>query len=308
MSNATLIDAQRTPEYIAAMKIQTAKRRRIAFFRHTTVITITVLVLLPIWFVIATALSGSESLVREFAPEQWSNSNFINLFNNPRINFMDWVRNSVIVGAVTATINVLVGGFGAYAFSRLRFRGRRATLLSLLMVQVFPSFLALTAIFYIMSFVTDYFPAIGIGTPWALIIVYSGGALGINAWLIKGFFDTLPKELDESAMIDGATHAQIFFKVILPLALPALAVVFMLSFIGTLNDFVLARVLLGPDAENQTLAVGLYQFIASGPGNYDTRWGAFCAGAFIASIPVVIIFISLQRFIVSGLTAGSVKG
>ena len=154
MSNATLLDAQRTPEYIAAMKIQTAKRRRIAFFRHTTVITITVLVLLPIWFVIATALSGSESLVREFAPEQWSNSNFINLFNNPRINFMDWVRNSVIVGAVTATINVLVGGFGAYAFSRLRFRGRRATLLSLLMVQVFPSFLALTAIFYIMSFVT----------------------------------------------------------------------------------------------------------------------------------------------------------
>ena len=308
MSNAQLLQAQQTPEYIAAQKIQRTKRRRIAFFRHTAVIIITVMVLLPVWFVVATALSGQESLVRELMPEQFANNNFQTLFNSDRINYTDWVKNSLMVGAVTAALNVLIGGFGAYAFSRLRFRGRRATLLSLLMVQVFPSFLALTAIFYIMSFITDYFPSIGIGTPWALIIVYTGGALGINAWLIKGFFDTLPKELDESAMIDGANHSQIFFKIVLPLALPALAVVFMLSFIGTLNDFVLARVLLGPDAENQTLAVGLYQFVNSGPGQYQERWGAFCAGAFLASVPVVIIFISLQRFIVSGLTAGSVKG
>ncbi|MFM1786939.1 MAG: hypothetical protein RL228_889, partial [Actinomycetota bacterium] len=230
------------------------------------------------------------------------------LFNEKGIHYTSWVKNSVIIGGVTATINVLIGGFGAYAFSRLRFRGRRGTLLSLLMVQVFPSFLALTAIFYIMTFITDYFPTIGIGTPWAVIIVYTGGALGINAWLIKGFFDTLPKELDESAMIDGANHSQIFFRIILPLALPALAVVFMLSFIGTLNDFVLAKILLGSESENHTLAVGLAQFMAGGAGDYDTRWGAFAAGAFIASVPVVIIFISLQRFIVSGLTAGSVKG
>jgi arabinogalactan oligomer/maltooligosaccharide transport system permease protein len=308
MSNKVVITAQQTPEYIAAQKIQTAKRRRIAFFRHTTVIAIVILVLLPVWFVIATAFSGQESLISELVPEEWSFSNINALFNEKGIHYTSWVKNSVIIGGVTATINVLIGGFGAYAFSRLRFRGRRGTLLSLLMVQVFPSFLALTAIFYIMTFITDYFPTIGIGTPWAVIIVYTGGALGINAWLIKGFFDTLPKELDESAMIDGANHSQIFFRIILPLALPALAVVFMLSFIGTLNDFVLAKILLGSESENHTLAVGLAQFMAGGAGDYDTRWGAFAAGAFIASVPVVIIFISLQRFIVSGLTAGSVKG
>jgi arabinogalactan oligomer/maltooligosaccharide transport system permease protein len=308
MSKQVLITAQLTPEYIAAKKKETSKRRRIAFLRHTTVISIIIIVLLPVWFVVATAFSGQESLISEVLPEKWSMSNVDALFNEKGIHYTSWVKNSVIIGGVTATINVLIGGFGAYAFSRLRFRGRRGTLLSLLMVQVFPSFLALTAIFYIMTFITDYFPTIGIGTPWAVIIVYTGGALGINAWLIKGFFDTLPKELDESAMIDGANHSQIFFRIILPLALPALAVVFMLSFIGTLNDFVLAKILLGAESENHTLAVGLAQFMAGGAGDYDTRWGAFAAGAFIASVPVVIIFISLQRFIVTGLTAGSVKG
>ena len=137
------------------------------------------------------------------------------------------------------------------------------------------------------------------------MLIYSGGALGINGWLIKGFFDTLPRELDESAMIDGASHSQIFFKIILPLALPALAVVFMLSFIGSLNDFILASVVLGTNPKDQTLAVGLYGFITSG---YDTKWGPFAAGSVMASVPVVIIFMSLQKYIVSGLTAGSVKG
>jgi arabinogalactan oligomer/maltooligosaccharide transport system permease protein len=303
-----LITAQLTPEYIAAQKKQVFKRRRIAFIRQTTVIAIIILVLLPIWFVAATAFSGQESLLSDLLPEKWSFDNVHALFNEKGLNYTAWVKNSMIIGVVTASLNVLIGGFGAYAFSRLRFRGRRGTLLSLLMVQVFPSFLALTAIFYIMTFVTDYFPTVGIGTPWAVIIVYTGGALGINAWLIKGFFDTLPKELDESAMIDGANHAQIFFRIILPLALPALAVVFMLSFIGTLNDFILAKILLGPDSTSHTLAVGLAQFMAGGNGDFDTRWGAFTAGAFISSVPVVIIFISLQRYIVTGLTAGSVKG
>lgn len=305
---STLIAAQQTPEYIAAQKRLTSQRRRIAFLRHTVVISIIILVLLPIWFIVVTAFSGQESLVSDLVPAHWSMSNMQALFNEDGIEYTSWVKNSMIIGLFTATMNVLIGGFGAYAFSRLRFRGRRGTLLTLLMIQVFPSFLALTAIYYIMTFITDYFPSIGIGTVWAVIIVYTGGALGINAWLIKGFFDTLPKELDESAMIDGATHAQIFFRIILPLALPALAVVFMLSFIGTLNDFVLARVLLGPKSDHQTLAVGLAQFMSGGGSDFDTRWGAFSAGAFISSVPVVIIFVSLQKYIVSGLTAGSVKG
>lgn len=273
--------------------------------RHGMIWIIIGIVLAPVWFIVASAFSGLDEVLSTLTPPSYNLFNFEQLFSREDVHFSAWVTNTLKVGLFSSFLNVLMGGLGAYAFSRLRFKGRRATLMSLLMIQVFPSFLALSAIYAIMLKITDYAPAIGVGTPWSLVIVYTGGALGINAWLIKGFFDTLPKELDESAMIDGATHSQIFFRVILPLALPALAVVFILSFIGTMNDFILASLLLGPDPEAQTLAVGLYNFINSG---YDKQWGPFTAGSLIASVPVVIIFIALQKYIVSGLTAGSVKG
>ena len=297
-----------TPEVVETVIPRNRSRKAtvVAVARQMTAIALVIIVLLPVWFIVASALSGQNDIIKTFAPPHRSLENFSRLFDTKSVHFTDWVRNTLLVCSVTSTINVLVGGLGAYAFSRMRFKGRRAALLTLLMIQVFPSFLALSAIYYIMSKITDYAPAIGIGTPWALILVYSGGALGINAWLIKGFFDTLPKELDESAMIDGATHTQIFFKIILPLAVPALAVVFMLSFIGTMNDFIMASLMLGAEPKNQTLAVGLYQFI-SGAG-YENKWGAFTAGSLLAAVPVVIIFISLQKYIVNGLTAGSVKG
>lgn len=276
------------------------------FARHATVWVLIFISLLPIWFIVASAGSGQDAILSSLTPESWNWDNFRALYDDPEnVRYNDWVINTIKIGSVSSALNVLIGGFGAYAFSRLRFKGRRATLMTLLMIQVFPSFLALSAIYYILLRLTDFAPAIGLGTPWALVLIYSGGALGINGWLIKGFFDTLPRELDESAMIDGASHSQIFFRIILPLALPALAVVFMLSFIGSLNDFILASVVLGTNPKDQTLAVGLYGFITSG---YDTKWGPFAAGSVLASVPVVIIFMSLQKYIVSGLTAGSVKG
>ena len=281
------------------------REQRKAVARHTAIILLIVVMLIPVWFVVISALSGQDAIASTLLPQSFNLDNFRRLFTSVDVNFADWVINTLKVGVTSSLLNVVIGAFGAYAFSRMRFRGRRTTLLSLLMIQVFPSFLALSAVFVIMTNVTKYAPSIGIGTPWALVLVYSGGALGINAWLIKGFFDTIPKELDESAMIDGATHSQIFFRVVLPLALPALAVVFMLSFIGSLNDFILASVLLGSNPHQQTLAVGLYGFISSG---FDSKWGAFTAGSLLASVPVVIIFIALQKYIVSGLTAGSVKG
>lgn len=273
--------------------------------RHASIWLLCFVVLLPVWFIVASAFSGTNEILSDLIPPEWSFKNFSTLFTKEGVEFPSWVINTLKVGTISSAINVMVGALGAFAFSRLRFKGRRATLMSLLMIQVFPSFLALSAIYSIMLKITDYAPSVGIGTPWSLVLVYSGGALGINAWLIKGFFDTLPKELDESAMIDGATHSQIFFKIILPLAAPSLAVTFILSLIGTLNDFILASLLLGPDPKNQTLAVGLYQFITSG---YDSKWGPFAAGSLIASVPVVVVFMLLQKYIVNGLTAGSVKG
>lgn len=275
--------------------------------RHAGIWLLILVVLLPVWWIITSALSGQNSIVKTMLPTQWSFDNYRTLFSESDSMYPVWVKNTILVCGLSSFFNVLIGAFGAFAFSRLRFKGRRATLMTLLMIQTFPSFLALSAVFYIANYIDSYAPTIGLGTPWILILVYSGGALGINAWLIKGFFDTIPRELDESAMIDGATHSQIFFRVIFPLALPALAVTFMLSFIGTMNDYILAGVLLANNTEASTLAVGLYRFLNTGNA-YDMNWGPFTAGALLASVPVVIIFISLQRFIVSGLTAGSVKG
>jgi len=188
----------------------------------------------------------------------------------------------------------------------MRFRGRRAGLLSVLLIQMFPQVLAFVAIFVLMDGIGDVFPAIGDGTRLGLLLVYLGGAMGVNTWLMKGFFDTIPVDLDESAKVDGASHAQIYFKIVLPLVVPILAVVFFLSFIALFNDYVLARAVLGIGNEsNYTLSVGLYNFVSD---RFNARWGIFAAGALVASIPIVVLFQFLQRYIVSGLTQGAVKG
>jgi arabinogalactan oligomer/maltooligosaccharide transport system permease protein len=169
---------------------------------------------------------------------------------------------------------------------------------------MFPQMLAFVAIFLVLLAITDVFPQLGLNSRLGLIFVYLGGALGVNTFLMYGFFNTVPSELDEAAKIDGATHAQIFWTIILRLVAPILAVVGLLSFIGTFNDFLIAKVVL-QRPEEYTLAVGLYYWAAD---ERTVRWGLFAAGAVLAAIPVVLLFLALQRYIVSGLTAGSVKG
>jgi arabinogalactan oligomer/maltooligosaccharide transport system permease protein len=185
----------------------------------------------------------------------------------------------------------------------MRFRGRRAGLLTLLLVQMFPQLLAFVAIFLLMSTISDIFPAIGLNTQIGLIMVYLGGALGVNTYLMYGFFNTVPAEIDEAAKIDGAGHARIFFTIILRLVAPILAVVGLLAFVATMNDFVLASVIL-VDADRQTLAVGLYNYVSS---ETSKNWGVFSAGAIIAAILPMALFLALQKYIVGGLTAGAVK-
>jgi arabinogalactan oligomer/maltooligosaccharide transport system permease protein len=198
----------------------------------------------------------------------------------------------------------MIAAGAAFAFSRFRFKGRKVGLMFLLLVQMFPQFLSLIAIYIIMVNISDVFPAIGLDTLPGLILVYLGGSMGMNAWLIKGFFDTIPMEIDESAKVDGATHGQVFWGIILPLAAPVLAVVALLSFIGTINEFIIASSLIQTPS-TKTLAVGLQGFISQ---QYSENWGPFAAGALLAAIPVVILFLFLQKFIVGGLTQGSVKG
>jgi arabinogalactan oligomer/maltooligosaccharide transport system permease protein len=169
---------------------------------------------------------------------------------------------------------------------------------------MFPQMLAFVAIFLMLLAIGDVFPVLGLNSRLGLTAVYLGGALGVNTFLMYGFFNTVPRELDEAAKIDGASHAQIFWKIILRLVAPILAVVGLLSFIGTFGEFLVAKVVL-QRPEEFTLAVGLYFWAAD---ERTARWGLFAAGAVLAAIPVVVLFLLLQRYIVSGLTAGSVKG
>jgi arabinogalactan oligomer/maltooligosaccharide transport system permease protein len=235
-------------------------------------------------------------------PTGASFGNFTRLFADTQ--FGHWFVNSLLISGVASAASVFLSALAAYAFSRRRFRGRRVGLLSLLLIQMFPQFLAIVAIFLIFSTITDYWPVIGFNTAGGLILLYLGGALGVNTWLMKGFFDTVPRELDESATVDGASHPQVFFRILLPLVAPILAVTALLAFIGTINEFLIANVFL-TDGAAKTLSVGLYGLVAE---QRNDNFGMFCAGTLLTAIPTVLVFQLLQRYIVEGLTAGAVKG
>lgn len=272
-------------------------------WRHLVGLGAVAFSLFPIVFVCSAAMNPQGTLSStDLVPTGASVENFTNLFE--RTAFGHWFVNSVLIAGLAAVASVFLSALAAYAFSRMRFTGRRVGLLSLLLIQMFPQFLAIVAIFLIFTTVTDLWPAIGFNTPWGLILLYLGGALGVNTWLTKGFFDTLPRELDESATMDGATHSQVFFRIMLPLVAPILAITGLLAFIGTINEFLIANVFL-TDANAKTLAVGMFGLVA---GERNNNFGIFCAGTLLTAVPTVVVFQFLQRYIVSGLTAGAVKG
>jgi arabinogalactan oligomer/maltooligosaccharide transport system permease protein len=259
----------------------------------------------PLYLVFLSAFNESGSLqVTSFLPREISFANFGVLFNDERIPYLTWMKNSLMISGFVAVVSVVIGAASAFAFSRLRFKGKKFGIQLLLLIQMFPAILAISAVYVIMERVYKFAPSLGIGTQAGLILIYLGGAMGVNIWLLKGFVDSIPVELDEAAKIDGASAMQTYWQIFVPLAAPVLAVVSLLSFIGTFNEFILARLFL-IEVESRTVAVGLQQFIG---GQYSENWGPFAAGSIIASIPIVIIFLSLQKYIISGLTAGSVKG
>ena len=274
-------------------------------WRHLVGVLAVIFSLGPILFVVSAALNplgtlSSSSLV---PTDGVSLGNFRKLLTDT--NFGQWFLNSVVIAGTASAVAVFVSALAAYVFSRRRFRGRRTGLLSLLLIQMFPQFLAIVAIFMMFSRITDLWPGIGFNTSWGLILLYLGGALGVNTWLMKGFFDTVPRELDESATMDGAGHAQVFFRILLPLVAPVLAVTGLLAFISTINEFIFANIFL-TDSSAKTLSVGLWGLVAAEQRN--TNFGMFCAGTLLTAIPTVLVFQLLQRYIVEGLTSGAVKG
>jgi ABC-type maltose transport system permease subunit len=241
---------------------------------------------------------------QQLIPPNASTANFEELLNDPLHPFTLWLWNSVKVAVITAFLAVLVTAFTAYAFSRFRFRGRRPLLLTILLIQVFPNMLTVVALFLLLQQIGDYIPSLALDSHGGLILVYLGTQMGINIWLMKGFFDSIPRDIDESAAVDGATHWQTFWQLIFPLVRPVLAVVGILAFVATFNEFILANVLIRSN-ENFTLMVGLYLFVTQ---NFAQEWGIFAAGALIGSLPIMVLYVLLQDQIVGGLTQGAVKG
>ena len=271
-------------------------------WKYPLAVVIVIFAIFPLLYVLSASLkpggslAGSNALFQAVDP-----SNYVALGNT---SFWTWTLNTLIVGGVTAIGAVLMGAAAAYAFSRFRFTGRRLSLTSLLIIQMFPQTVAFVAVFLLLLALGEVVPMLGINSKIALICVYLGGALGANTFLMYGFFNSIPVEIDESAKIDGATHAQIFWRLIMPLVTPVLAVVGLLAFVSAFGDFILARIVLTSE-DNWTLAVGMYQWVSN---QLASRWGLFAAGTVIASLPVLALFLALQRYIVGGLTQGSVKG
>jgi len=252
--------------------------------------------MLPLFWVLAASFQTGEAFFsEELIPTTFTLDNYDKVLNES--DFPIWLKNSLILATGVAVLQTLLSTVSAYAFSRMRFFGRKYGLMSLLLLQMFPNFMALSAIFGMLAKLDM------MDNLWALILVFAGGN-AFNIWLMKGYLDALPRDIDEAATVDGANSWQIFTKIVLPLSLPMLAVIFLFSFIGVYAEFVLSSALL-KSPENLTLAVGLQQFIKN---QFSANWTAFSAAAVLSSLPVVVVFSLLQKWIASGLVAGSVKG
>lgn len=350
-------------------------------WRHVVAVLAVLFALFPISWIVMSSINTVDTLTTvSFIPNETTFRNFTALFegcswdlgmppftcdsNTP---FPTWLWNSVKIAILASTIQLVLSALAAYSFARLRWRGRRAGLITILLIQMFPQFLAFVAIFLLLdtlentfseaiqvglwvialplvlvaglllilgqradwnestkrntrifavvagvlgvlalvgpNYGVTVFPKIGLGTHTGLVLVYLGGAIGVNTWLIKGFMDSIPTSLDEAAKVDGATEWDVFARIVLPLTRPILIVIFILTFVSLYNEYVLAAVLVR-DVDQFTYATGLALFVES---EYAAKWGQLSAAAVIGTFPILILFWALQDRIVSGLQ-GAVKG
>jgi ABC-type maltose transport system permease subunit len=281
---------------------KTNKRRVIAVGKTLLALFLLFFTFLPILYVVSAAFNPSGGLAgQKLIPDNASLVNFETILAEP---FWLWMWNSFKLATISSILAVTMTMFAAFSFSRFRFRYRSQLMMGTLLVQVFPAILTMVALFALLQQIGTYIPWLGLNSHGGLILLYMGGALGINVWLMKGFFDSIPRDIDESAMVDGATHWQIFWQLIFPLVRPVIAVVGILTFVGVYSDWVLASIMI-QDQAKFTLMLGLQGFVQY---DYGSAWGAYSAGAIIGALPIVIVYILLQDQIVGGLTAGSVKG
>jgi ABC-type maltose transport system permease subunit len=292
----------KTSSLQALRQSQKARFRITLAFKYLIAAIVLIYSLFPIIWTISASFSPTGSISgQSLIPNPPTMRNYERILAQ---DFWLWMWNSFKISSISALLAGLITLMSAYAFSRFRWAGRSQLLLIILLIQVFPAILAMVALFAILQQIGNYIPFLGLNTHGGLILIYMGGALGVNVWLMKGFFDSIPRDIDESGKVDGASDWQIFWRLLFPLVRPIMVVSMILTFFGTYSDYLMPRIMI-TTASKFTLMLGLQTFIGA---NYAQEWGAFAAGAVLGAIPMVAIYLILQDYIVGGLTAGAVKG
>lgn len=254
-----------------------------------------VLTLLPVWWVVVASVSaGSSAYSAALLPQHWYFGNYRELFAGA---FPRWLLNSLVVSVVTAVLSVFITALSSYAFSRMRFFGRRLGIVAIFIIQMFPASMYLVAIYSLLIAVHLE------GTLVGLILVYSG-AQAFNIWLLRSYMNSIPRELDEAAMVDGATRWQVFWRMMVPLSSPMLVTLFIWSIMTSYNEFMIASLVLQGGPSTFTVAVGLRSLIYN---QFATNWTLFAAGAVVATFPLMAIYLLLQKQLISGMTRGAVN-
>ena len=278
-------------------------------------ITVIMLVLFPVFYIISISFNetgnlGSHIIPEKFSLEHWKyilGLEYTDPYTGEQLvsNFpiLTWFTNSIKISFITSILMLVLSTTSAYALSRFSFKGRNSSLMILMIVQMFPNIMAMVAFYLMLDFIGQFIPSFGTDSHGGLILVYLGGT-PFNIWLIKGYFDTIPKSIEESAIMDGCTRFQAFYKIILPLSTPILAVVGLLTFINTFSDFILPSIILKTQ-ENLTFAVGIQIFISEA---FSNRWGQFAAACILGAFPISTIFLCIHKYIIGGLTIGGSKG
>ncbi|HER1547443.1 TPA: sugar ABC transporter permease [Streptococcus pyogenes] len=275
------------------------KRRFQLGLVYATLIILSIIWLFPIaWVILTSFRSEGTAYVNYFIPKTFTLNHYINLFTNETFPFGKWFMNTLIVATFTCIISTFITVAIAYSLSRIKFKFRNGFLKLALILNMFPGFMSMIAIYYILK-------ALGLTqTLTALVLVYSSGAT-LGFYIAKGFFDTIPYSLDESAMIDGATRMDIFFKITLPLAKPIIVYTALLAFMGPWIDFIFAQVILGDATSKYTVAIGLFSMLQ--PDTINNWFMAFTAGSVLIAVPITLLFMFMQKYYVEGITGGSVK-
>jgi ABC-type maltose transport system permease subunit len=276
----------------------------VMIIKYIVALVLVIFAVVPFFWIVATSFNPSRSLLgASLIPSSLTINNYGDLLSNPNLAFGKWMFNSFKVSGISVCFIVLFTCLSAYALSRFRFAGKRGVMMGIMIMNIFPGILAMVAIYVMMQQMGIYLPFIGLNTHGGLICIYIAGSMSINVLMVKSYIDTIALELDESAIIEGASHWQVFWKIIFPVITPMVITIAILAFMSTYGDFIIANLLLKGN-DKVTVMVGIYQFTQQ---RFDTNWGIVTAGTVVAALPVIVLFFMAQKYILDGLMMGSVK-